>query len=322
MARYKVVLTDNIFPDLIMERNKLWEIGAELIEVTDPADLKGACEDADAIINTYEQMTADIIGGLRKCKMIIRNGIGVNTIDIEACSQKGIMVANIPAYCIDEVATHTMSLLLALARKVTILDSSVKGGIWDVKSAVPVYSLKNKVLGLVGFGKIPRLVCERAAPFGLKIIAFDPYVTEGAIAEAGAKKAGLDDLIVNSDYISLHCPLTPETKDLFNADAFKRMKKSAYILNTSRGPVINESDLIEALQNGEIAGAGLDVLTKDGVDTGNPLLKMGNVILTPHSAWYSEESIVRRREQTVDSVIDVLLGGEPPSWVNKKQMVR
>jgi len=320
MAKYKVVLTDNIFPDLIMERKKLREIGAELVEVTDPAALKEMCSDADAIINTYEQMTADIIGSMQKCKMIIRNGIGVNTIDVGACNKKGIMVANIPAYCLDEVATHTMSLLLALVRKITILNSSVKGGVWDVKDAIPVYSLQDKVLGLVGFGKIPRLVCERAVPFGLTVLAYDPYITEEEIAGAGAKKAELDELIEKSDYISLHCPLTPETKGLFNADAFKRMKKSAYILNTSRGPVINEGDLIEALQKSKIAGAGLDVLTKDEVDINNPLLEMDNVILTPHSAWYSEESIVRRREQTVDSVIDVLLGGEPPSWVNKKQM--
>ena len=316
--KYKVVLTDNIFPDLILERDMLGKIDAELIEVTDPSTLKEACKDADAVINTYEQMTADIIENMQKCKMVIRNGIGVNTIDVEACNKKKIMVANIPTYCLDEVATHAMALMLSLARKLTLLNDTVKQGVWDVKKAIPVYSLQNKTLGLVGFGKIPRLVHEKAKPFGLNVMIYDPYVTEEMAKEAGVKKVEMDELMTESDFISLHCPLTPDTKNLFNAEAFKKMKKTAYIINTSRGPVINEQDLIEALQQGEIAGAGLDVLMKDEVDVSNPLLSMDNVIVTPHAAWYSEESIVTRRVQTVESVVDVLLGKEPPSWVNRK----
>jgi len=318
--KYKVVLTDNIFPDLILERNMLTKIDAELFCVTDPSTLKEACIDADAVINTYEQVTNEIIENMKKCKLIIRNGIGVNTIDVDACNKKGIMVANIPTYCLDEVATHAMALILTLARKITILNDTVKKGEWDVKNAIPVYSLQNKTLGLVGFGKIPRLVYEKAKPFGLNVVIYDPYVSDESAAYAGVKKVEMDALIKTSDYISLHCPLTPETKNLFNKGAFRKMKNTAYIINTSRGPVINEEDLIEALQNGEIAGAGLDVLTKDEVDIDNPLLKMHNVIITPHAAWYSEESIVRRRTQTIESVIDVLLGGEPASWVNKIQM--
>ena len=322
MSKFKVVLTDNIFPDLIMEREMLAKIDAELIEVTESSNVGPECEDADAVIDTYEQIPAGMIEKMSKCKIIIRNGIGVNTIDVDAATKKGIMVANVPTYCLDEVATHAITLLLASARKITRLNNSVKSGVWDVKVGTPVYSLQGKTLGLVGFGKIPRLVKEKSVPFGLNVITYDPYVSAEAAAEAGAKKVEIDELIEQSDFISIHCPLTPETRGMFNADAFGRMKKTAYIINTARGPVINEEDLIEALKAGEIAGAGLDVLMSDKVDKSNPLLAMDNVIITPHAAWYSEESIVTRRRQTVESVISVLEGGEPLSLINRKQLGR
>jgi len=320
MAKFKVVLTDNIFPDLIIERDMLAKADAEFIEVKDISKLKEECKDADAVVNTYAQMTPEIINGMEKCRLIIRNGIGVNTIDLDTCNSKGIMVGNIPNYCLDEVATHTLALLLAMVRKLPALTASVRQGIWDVKEAIPVYSLQEKTLGLVGFGKIPRILSERAKPFGLNVIAEDPYVTDEVMQEAGVKKVELDELLTESDYISLHCPLTPETKDLFNEEAFKKMKNTAFIINTSRGPVINERDLLSALNEGRIAGAALDVLEKDEVDKNNPLLKMDNVIITPHTAWYSEESIVRRRVQTIESVIRVLKGGEPESLVNRKEL--
>jgi len=322
MSKFKVVLTDNIFPDLIMEREILAKVDAELVEVTESANVGPECEDADAVINTYEQVPAEMIEKMQKCQIIIRNGIGVNTIDVDACNKKGIMVANVPTYCLDEVATHAITLMLASARKVTLLNDSVKSGVWDVKKATPVYSLQNKTLGLVGFGKIPRLVKEKSVPFGMNVIIYDPYVTAEQAAEAGVRKVEIDELIKESDFISIHCPLTPETRGMFDKAAFKNMKKTAYIINTARGPVINEPDLIEALQNGEIAGAGLDVLMSDKVDKSNPLLAMENVIITPHAAWYSEESIVTRRRQTVESVVSVLEGGEPLSLLNRKALGR
>jgi len=322
VSKFKVVLTDNIFPDLIMEREMLAKVDAELIEVTESANVGPECEDADAVIDTYELVPAEMIEKMTKCKLIIRNGIGVNTIDVDAATKKGIMVANVPTYCLDEVATHAITLMLAVARKITKLNDSVKSGVWDVKVATPVYSLQGKTLGLVGFGKIPRLVKEKSVPFGMNVVIYDPYVTDEQAAEAGVKKVGIEELIKTSDFISIHCPLTPETRGMFNEAAFKKMKKTAYIINTARGPVIKEEDLIAALQNGEIAGAGLDVLTSDAVDINNPLLKMDNVIVTPHAAWYSEESIVTRRRQTIESVISVLEGDEPLSLVNRKQLGR
>ncbi len=317
MKKFKVVLTDNIFPDLELEKRMLSEANAELVEVENPDNLADAVVEADAVINTYMLLPAEIINKMQKCKLIIRNGIGVNTIDIEAASKKGIMVANIPTYCLDEVSTHTVALLLACNRKIAYLNNEVKSANWNVKLAIPIYSLQDKILGLLGFGKISQLVSRKIKAFGMKVITYDPYITQKVADEYGVTVVDFETLLKDSDYLSIHCPLTDETRGLLNYSAFKMMKKTAYVINTARGPIINEKDLITALKEGEIAGAGLDVLQTDGVDPDNPLLKMDNVIITPHSAWYSEESIIRRRTQTIENVIKVLQGGEPDSFINK-----
>lgn len=321
MSKFKVVLTDNIFPDLDIENEMLSKVDAELVEVTDLANLANEVKDADAVINTYAQMTPEIIGGMDKCKLIIRNGIGVNTIDVDACNTKGIMVANIPTYCIEEVATHAITLMLTLNRKIFLYNRTVREGIWDVKEGMKINSVVGATLGLVGFGRIPRLINDRAQALGMKVLAYDPFVTAENAAEAGATKAEMDQIIAESDFISIHCPLIPDTRGMFNYDVFKAMKDSAYLINTARGPIVNEPDLVRALEEGLIGGAGLDVLMEDKGQTEHPLYKFENCIITPHAAWYSETSILRRRTQTVDSVIEVLTGsGEPHSFLNKGKM--
>lgn len=320
-APFKVVLTDNIFPDLDLERQMLSRAGAELIEVKQTSDLADAVQDADIVINTYAKITAEIIAKMNRCKLIIRNGIGVDTIDLNAASQKGIMVANIPTYCLDEVATHAAALILDCHRKLTYLSNSVKSGHWNVKLAIPIYSLQEKTLGLMGFGKIARLLSEKMKAFGMKIIACDPYISPSTASQCGVTIVDFETLLKESDYISIHCPLLPETKGLFNGEAFKKMKNSSFIINTARGPVINQNDLLIALKKGQIAGAGLDVLETDGIEPDNPLLKFDNVIITPHSGWYSEESIIRRRTQTIENVVKVLQGGVPDSFVNRERIV-
>ena len=272
--------------------------------------------DADVVVNTYAKVTADVVARMEKCKMVIRNGIGVDTIDVEACTQKGIIVSNVPHYCSDEVATHMMALMLAVTRKLKMLDNSVSGGVWDVKRAMPLFSLEDKTLGLVGFGKIPRLLIEKARVFGMRIIAYDPYVSKADMSACHAKKVSFEELIAQSDVVSLHCPLNKDTRNMFNMDVFRKMKRGAYLINVARGPIINEADLVTALEEGIIAGAGLDLLTENAVDVNNPLLKFEQVIITPHCAWYSEESIIRRRTQTMESVVAVLQGGEPMSVCN------
>jgi len=317
MTRFKVVLTDNIFPDLDIEREMLGKVDAELVEVTDPAHVADEVKDADAVINTYAQMTPEIIGGMEKCRLIIRNGIGVNTIDVDACNAKGIMVGNIPDYCIEEVATHAISLLLTLNRKTVLYNRTVREGIWDVKEGMPINSVVGATLGLIGFGRIPRLVNERAKALGMNVLAHDPFVAAESVAEAGATKAEMDQILAESDFISIHCPLTEETRGMFDYAVFAAMKDSAYLINTARGPIVNEPDLVRALAEGLIGGAGLDVLMEDRGQAEHPLYKFENCIITPHAAWYSETSILRRRTQTVESVIEVLEGREPHSLLNR-----
>ena len=320
MNRFKVVLTDNIFPDLVIEREMLDEVGADLVEVTDPTTLADEVKDADAVINTYAQLTPEIIGGMERCKLVIRNGIGVNTIDVDACNTKGIMVGNIPTYCIEEVATHAISLMLTLNRKVFLYNRTVREGVWDVKQGMKINSVVGATLGLVGFGRIPRLVNAQAQALGMKVLAYDPFVSADDVVEAGATKAEMDQILAASDFISIHCPLTPETRGLFDYAAFTAMKDSAYLINTARGPIVNEPDLVRALEQGLIAGAGLDVLMEDKGQADHPLYEFENCIITPHAAWYSETSIMRRRTQTVDSVIEVLEGREPHSFLNREAL--
>lgn len=322
MSKFKVVLTDNIFPDLDIEREMLDKVNADLVEVTDPATLAAEMKDADAVINTYAQLSAEMIEGMDHCRLVIRNGIGVNTIDVDACSRKGIMVGNIPTYCIEEVATHAITHMLTLNRKMITYDRSVRTGVWDVKKGIPIHSVVGATLGLVGFGKIPRLVATRAQALGMNVIAYDPFVKAEDASAAGAELVEMEALLSRSDFISIHCPLTPDTRGMFNYEAFQAMKDTAYLINTARGPIINEPDLVRALKEGIIGGAGLDVLMDDHGGAGNPLFALDNVVLTPHAAWYSEESIVRRRTQTVESVIEVLEGREPFSFVNRNKIAK
>ncbi|MGI6603554.1 MAG: C-terminal binding protein [Firmicutes bacterium] len=322
MAQFKVVMTDNIFPDLELEKKMLQEAGAELILADPTRDLAEQLKDADAVINVYVKMPATVIEQLDKCKLIIRNGIGVDTIDLDAASRKGIMVANIPTYCLDEVATHATALILACSRKVVYLNNKVKAGIWNVKLAIPIHAPESSVVGLMGFGRIPRAVSRKLQGLGFKVIAHDPYVSQSDAENYGVTMVDFPTLVKESDYLSIHCPLTKETRGMFDYKVFQQMKRSAYIVNTARGAVINEKDLIKALRDGLIAGAALDVLETDGIAPDHPFLEMENVIITPHAAWYSEESMVRRRTQTIEEVVRVLQGGEPTSFVNRRSIVR
>ncbi|HHV57346.1 MAG TPA: C-terminal binding protein [Firmicutes bacterium] len=321
MAEFKVVLTDNIFPDLNLERDMLAAAGAELVLADPERDLAEELKDADAVINTYAKLPAPVIEKLERCRLIIRNGIGVDTIDVAAASQKGIMVANIPTYCLEEVATHATALILACNRKVVFLNGKVKAGIWNVKLAIPIQAPEASVVGLAGFGRIPRSVSRKVKALGFDVIAYDPYVAQADADVYGVTMVDFSTLLAKSDYISIHCPLTAETRGMFDYEAFRKMKRSAYLINTARGAVVKEKDLVAALRDGLIAGAALDVLETDGIAPDHPFLEMENVILTPHAAWYSEQSILRRRTQTVEEVIKVLKGGEPTSFVNRRSIV-
>ncbi len=323
MAKYKIFMTDCIFPDQQIEREMLAQIDADLVlasKADTPTFIKEG-RDCDVVITVYATVDADFIGALETCRLIVKTGIGVNNIDVEAATRKGIMVANVPDYCISEVADHAMALLLAGVRKVCTLDQSVKQGDWDVNAVKPIPRLKGMTLGLLGFGNIAQQVARRAKAFDMEILAYDPYVPDSVFAGLGAARArDTDALFAASDILSLHAPLTPDTKHIVNAATIQRMKPSAYLVNTSRGALINETDLAAALRCGKLAGAALDVLNSEPLTADNELSGLGNVLFTPHAAFYSEGSSIELRTKSTADVVNTLNGGEPRSWLNKKAM--
>ncbi|MGB9867478.1 MAG: C-terminal binding protein [Bacillota bacterium] len=318
MGKFKVVVTDYVFPNLEPEKKILGDI-AEVVDCKDASDdaLKAELKDAEGVLNCYRKFPRPFIEATTKCKGIVRYGIGVDTIDIPAATEKKIIVCNVPDYCIDEVSDQAMTMILACARKLVVSDQLVKSGNWSLAPLKPVYRLRGRTLGLFGFGKIPRMVAEKAKPFGFNIITCDPYITDEFAAKYGVRRVDFDTLLRESDIISIHAPLTDETRGIFNAQAFAKMKQGAILVNTARGPLVNEVDLAKALADGKIAAAGLDVLSSEPPAPDNPILKAPNVILAPHAAWYSEEALVDLQRKAAEEMRRILLGEKPNSQVNK-----
>lgn len=318
----KVVVTDWEYTDLQFEQLVLQSEHIEFV----PAQCKAeeevieACRNADGIINQYAPISRKVIESLANCKVITRYGVGVNTIDLDAATQKGICVANVPDYCLDEVADHALALLLACTRKVTLANHYVKNGVWDFKVTQPIYRMRGRILGLVGFGKIPQALADKVKPLGITVIAYDPYVSEQMAADRGVTLVSLERLCRQADFISVHAPLIADTKGMIGKTQFALMKETAFVLNTSRGPVIDEEALLYALQEGWIAGAALDVLEEEPVCKDHPFLSMENVILTPHVAWYSEEAAREMRSKAAMGVLDVLLYGEYPKYLVNQEV--
>ena len=319
MSPFKVVVTDYEYSTFAPEEAVLDKLGIKLTfeQCKTEDDVIAACKDADALINQYAPITRKVIEQLDNCKVISRYGVGFNTIDVDAATEKGIIVGNVTDYCLDEVSNHAMALLLSLARKVTLLNSSVKNGNWDFKVAVPIHRLQGQTLGLVGFGTIPQTVARKAQAFDLNVIAYDPFVSQEVAAAQNVELVTLEELCQRSDFLSVHVPLNAQTEGMISRSEFAMMKKEAFIINTARGPIIDEQALIEALQAGTIAGAGLDVLETEPIAADNPLLSMDNVSLNPHSAFYSVEAETELKRKTAENVADVLSGYYPTYLVNK-----
>lgn len=318
LRRYKVVLTDVPYPDLRYEEEHLSNI-ADLhrFNCQSEEELILNCADADALLVRYASINGRVIRSLKKCQVISVYAIGLDMVDLQAATEAGIRVTNVPGYCIEEVCDHAMALLLTIARKIVFYNQSVvKDEKWNWQVAKPIYRLRGKTLGLIGFGKIPRAVATRAISFGFRVVTYDPYVTKADCDDAGVIKAELDDLLRQADFVSIHTPLTSETKDLMNLDRFRSMKSSAVIINTSRGQVIEERALVKALDEGWIAGAALDVLETEPPNSNNPLIHMKNVILTPHAGFYSEEAFKDLRSTAAMEVRRVLTGQQPHHLVN------
>jgi D-3-phosphoglycerate dehydrogenase len=321
MAQLQVAVSDSVFPNLDPARAVLSTIGAQLRLAEEPsADaILRVARDADALLATYAKITAEMIRQMTRCRIISRFGIGVDNVDIPAATERGIVVTKVPDYCIDEVSDHTMALLLSAVRKIPFANSMVHAGKWEMPAVVPIHRLRGTILGLVGFGRIPQLVAPKAQSFGMRVVSYDPYIPKDVFERARVESVEFGELLKISDYISIHSPLLPETQGLFNADAFRQMKPSAYLINTARGPIVDEAALAHALDAGQLAGAALDVMPKEP-PTASPLFGRPNVILTPHTSFYSEESLVDLQTKAAEEVVRVLKGEAPKNPVNPEAL--
>jgi D-3-phosphoglycerate dehydrogenase len=307
------------------EREKLRQVDAELImhPYVAEEDLIPAVRDADAIINAGGRFPATVIRALDKARVIVQGSVGYDQIDLDAATAKGIMVANLFDYCIEEVADHAMTLTLACARRLRFMERVVQEGLWGrdrramMQRIGPVERLSLQTLGIVGFGNIGKLVARRASGFGFRIVTADPYVQPDVARQHGAELLPLDELLRQADLITLHVFLNAQTRHLIGAPQLALMKRSAYLINTCRGPIVDEPALIAALRDGQIAGAGLDVFEQEPIGTENPLLKMENVIATPHVAVYSNRALELNRTQPFDEVARVLGGQYPRGLINR-----
>ena len=320
----KVLITDYAWPSLDVERRILGAAGAELIvaESGDEAELVRLAPPADAILTNWKQVTAAVLNAAPRCRIVCRYGVGVDNIALDHATQLGIPVTNVPDYCFEEVSDHAMALLLACARRVVMFANATRQGTWDVKSGRPIQRLRGQTLGLIGFGRNARALAPKAMGFGLKIVAYDPWVSAEAVAPFGTHTQDLDALLRESDYVSIHVPLTEETRGLINARTLRLMKPSAYLINTSRGAVIDEPALVQALTEKRIAGAGLDVLAREPGEAENPLFALDNAIITPHASFYSEAAIEELEQKASERVVQALRGETPANVVNPAVLTR
>jgi D-3-phosphoglycerate dehydrogenase / 2-oxoglutarate reductase len=315
----RVLKTDDVLRLGDAERALLREIGAELVEhaCRTEDELLAHARDADGILTLDEPFGKRVIEGLERCRVISRFGIGVDRIDVDAATAKGIVVANVPDYCVDEVSDHALALLLALSRRIVALDRAVHAGTWDtIRIAGRVRRLRGQTLGVVGFGRLGRRLGEKARALGLDVLAYDPLVPAAQIRDTGAEPVALDALLTRSEWVSLHVPLTPETRHVIGAAELARMRPGAVLLNTARGGLVDQDALVQSLRERHLGGAGLDVLEREPPPVDDPLLALDNVIVTSHAAFYSEEALAEQRLRAVENVARVLTGRPPLAAVN------
>ncbi|TAN32352.1 C-terminal binding protein [bacterium] len=318
MTQKRVLVTDYTWDSTDPEAAVLAEAGAKLIvaKTGEPEELESLVSDADAILTCFKQVPARVLRAGHRLQVVGRYGIGVDNIDVTAATQLGIIVTNVPAYCLDEVAEHAIALILSLARNVPRYDNGTRAGKWDLKAGRPLYRVAGRTLGIVGFGKIGQTLATKAIGLGLAILAYDPFIDAAAARAHHAEACTLEDLLKRSDYISLHTPLTDSTRHLIDESKLRLMKPSAFLVNTSRGGILDQDSLVKALREGWIAGAGLDVFERDRLPDEHPLLSLPNLIATPHVAFYSEESVLELERKAARNVANVLSGQLPESIVN------
>ena len=315
---WKILITDYVWASIEPERQVLAEVGAGLIaaETGDAAELQVLAPMMDGILTCWNPVREPVIAAAKKCQIIARYGIGLDNIDVDVATAHGIVVTNVPAYCIDEVSDHAMGLLLACARKIPRFDRAVRSDVWDQNIGPEMRRIRGKTLGIVGFGRIGQAIIPKAKAFGLTINVCSPRTDPKRIQQQGAQKVSFSELLATSDFITIHAPLTQETQCMFSDAEFRAMKPTAFLINTARGGIVDTAALTAALQNGDLAGAGLDVLETEPPESDTELLTLDNAVVTPHAAFISEESILDLEVTAATCVAQVLTGQLPESVVN------
>lgn len=317
----RIVVAGGTFRDLEPEQRILGAIGATVVDANRLArdEVVALARDADALMTDYFVVDADVIAALERCRVICRYGIGVDKVDVEAATRAGIVVTRVPEYCIGELADHTIALLLAAARRIVRYDAAVRAGGWAWDSP-GVRRLAGATLGIVGIGRVGSAVAARARPHGLRLLAHDPNQTDDEIRARGAEPATLERLLVEADIVTLHAPLTPETRGLIGREQLSAMRRGAILLNTARGGLVDQEALVEALRSGQLGGAGLDVLGSEPPEASDPLLSLENVVLTPHAGHFSEESLVQVQTEAAEEVLRALTGQPLLNAVNEHEL--
>lgn len=324
MAKYKVYISDYDYPDIEVEKSVLEPIGAEVIglQCKSGEGLAELAPDANAILQQYAKIPRETIEKLNQCKAICRYGIGVDIVDVKAAYEHGMVVTNVPDYCLDEVADHTISMGFMMLRRIPMYAKATRQGQWHWNaSGGPVLRFRNLIWGLVGFGRIAQNIARKITPFGFQVVAYDPYLSEGFMNTFGVRKVSLEDLTKSADLVNVMCPATPETHHLIDETALRNMKQHAILINCARGPVVDNAALYRALTEGWIASAGMDDTEEEPAKLNNwspadnPLFALDNCVITPHVAYVSEDSLKECRRIAAENAKAVLLGQAPPNLV-------
>ncbi len=318
MPSFKVVLTEHGYASTDCEREIVERAGGEFIcaEQLPPPETLRLCETADGILCRRQEITRELIARFRRCKVIVRYGVGTDNVDTAAATEAGIIVGHVPVYCVDEVTTHTFALLLACVRQVVTVQKKMETGAWDVHRGEPLYRLEGKTIGLVGLGNIGQGMARKLRGWGLRVLASDPFVDSQKANALDVELVGFRALCEQSDFISLHVPLLPETRHLINAESLGWMKRGVVIVNTARGPLIDLKTLLKALDAGQVAWAGLDVFEEEPLPPDSPWRSHPRVVISDHTAWYSEESQRQLQRIAAQEAVRVCTGGLPESLAN------
>ncbi len=313
-----VLVTDYTWPNTAIEEAVLKAANARLLvaQVGDENELLRLVPQADAILTCFKKVSAAVVRAGEKLQVIGRYGIGVDNIAVDEATRLGIPVTNVPAYCLDEVAEHALALMLACARNIAHYNHAIRVDDWALNARRPLFRVQGKVLGIIGFGKIGQRLAAKAGSLGLKVIAHSSHPDEDSGRRLNVEFVSLDDLLARADFVSLHVPLKAATRHLVNAEQLRKMKPSAFLINTARGGLIDHDALLTALQDGWIAGAGLDVFEPEHLEAEHPLFAQPHLIATPHVAFYSEESLAELQSKAAENVAAILSGNRPAALVN------